>query len=465
MGIDRTAAWVILLGLSFEGGCSSNSSPAPSRDASATAETDALPATDGTATEVTATDGAPSGDAGSTDATSGSGDASTEDAPSSVCANARPQLTDAQAGSYTVLSYLAQAGSLLSGLTTDNWDPTAGLGDVTTFVPSYVVSADGGAYTTVQAAVTAAVSSDAGSNRVYIQVSPGTYRETVCVPSGAPPITLYGSGTDPTQTVIVYSNYNGEAHDAGAAVNSCTANAQATYGTAGSATFAAFANDFQAINLTFSNDVSNATLATTTGTQAVALMTEADKIVLQNVQVLGHQDTLYVETPNMDTVVRAYVKNAYITGDVDFVFGGATAVFDGCQMQFVSDRKASGDVISPDTDSRNSFGFLVNGGSFTADANTATGAVGLGRAWDRSCVDIPTYLNTCVASNDYPNGQAVVRGSALSAQIAANPWQAAATTKRPFCDAPLACPVDGGVETCPANRLYEYQNTGAGSVP
>lgn len=464
MKLDAIATRVVLGALLLQAACSSNSPTQSSNDAS-------VAGNGGPSADAAATDsGSP--DAVAADVSTGTGPAdgsapqdgsAPEDAPS-TCANLRPQLTDAEAGNYTILSYLAQAGNVTQGLITDNWDPTAGLPAVTTFVPSYVVSSDGGAYTSVQAAVSAAVA-DGGTSRVYIQVSPGTYRETVCVPSGAPPITLYGSGTDPTQTVIVYANYNGEAHDAGAAVNPCTANGQATYGTAGSATFAAFATDFQAENLTFSNDVSVATLSTTTGTQAVALMTEADKIVLQNVRVLGHQDTLYVETPNADTVVRAYVKDATISGDVDFVFGGATAVFDGCQMEFVSDRKASGDVLSPDTDSKNAFGFLVTGGSFTADSTTGSGVVGLGRAWDRSCVDIPTYLNTCVASGDYPNGQAVVTDCALGAQIAADPWQVAATTKRPFCDTPLACPVDGGVEICPANRLYEYQNTGTGSVP
>jgi len=381
-----------------------------------------------------------------------------------VCADLRPQLTDAEAAGYTIQQYLAQAGSLIQGPTTDDWDPTGGLGDAAAFVPAYVVSADGGTYTSVQAAIDAAVAA-ADGGRIYIEVAPGTYRETVCVPTNAPPITLYGAQSDPTQTVIVYSNYNGEAHDAGAAVNTCTSNGEATYGTAGSATFAAFADGFQAANLTFSNDVSLTTLAATTGTQAVALMTEADKIVLQNVQVLGHQDTLYVETPSADTVVRAYVKDSYISGDVDFVFGGATAVFDGCQMQFVSDRKSNGDVLSPDTDSRNPYGFLTIGGSFTADSNTAAGVVGLGRAWDRSCVSVAYYLSTCVASGDYPNGQAIVTGCALGSQIASDPWQAAATTGRPFCDEPLACPVDGGIETCPANRLYEYENTGPGSAP
>jgi pectinesterase len=181
------------------------------------------------------------------------------------------------------------------------------------------------------------------------------------------------------------------------------------------------------------------------------------------VRVLGHQDTLYTETTSLGTVVRAYVKGSYIEGDVDFIFGGATLVLDTCQIQFVNDRRDTGDILSPDTGNLNANGFLVINGNFTADANTTPGAVGLGRAWDRSCVDVPTYVSTCVASGNYPNGQAVVRQSTLGAQIGTDPWQAAATTKRGFCDTAWACEGEDA-SACPGNRLYEYQNTGPGSA-
>jgi pectinesterase len=381
-----------------------------------------------------------------------------------VCPGNRPQLTDAQATRDTTLQYLAQFGIVSSGLQTDNWDPTAGVGDVTTFVPTYTVASSGGTPTTVQAAIDAAVA-QGGTERVYILISPGTYREVDCVPASAPPITLYSTSSDATQTVIVFDNYNGEAKAAGAAANPCTPNATATtFGTAGSATFTSLASGFQAKNITFSNDVTPATLGTTTGTQAVALMTEADRVILDNVRVLGHQDTLYTETTSLGTVARAYVKGSYIAGDVDFIFGGATLVLDTCQIQFVNDRRATGDILSPDTGSLNSNGFLVVDGNFTADANTTPGAVGLGRAWDRSCVDVPTYVSSCVASGNYPNGQAVVRQSMLGAHIAAAPWEAAATTKRGFCDTAWAC-LGEDAGACPGNRLYEYQNAGPGSAP
>jgi pectinesterase len=381
-----------------------------------------------------------------------------------TCPVTRPQLSDAEGAQATTLDYLAQYGIVSVGLTSDNWDPTGGVGDVTTFTPTFTVTPSGGSYTTVQAAIDAAVA-NGGKGPIYILVSPGTYREVVCVPSNAPPITLYSTNPDASQTVIVYDNYNGEAKEGGAAANPCTPNAsQATYGTAGSATFSAFAPGFAAKNITFSNDVTSSMLGSTTGTQAVALMTEADKVVLDNVRVLGHQDTLYMEAPTAGTVVRSYIKNSYIAGDVDFIFGGATVVLDTCEIHFVNDRRANGQVLSPSTISLNPHGFLVTNSTFTADANTATGVVGLGRAWDRGCVDVPTYLSSCVPTGDYPNGQAVVESSTLGAHIAASPWFAAATTKRGFCDTTWAC-LGADAAACPANRLYEYKNTGPGAAP
>ena len=79
----------------------------------------------------------------------------------------RPLLTSTEAAGFTVLKYLSQAGSVTSP-TVDNWNPTAGLGSVTSWTPKYTVAASGGTHTTVQAAINAAT----GSSRVYIKVMP-----------------------------------------------------------------------------------------------------------------------------------------------------------------------------------------------------------------------------------------------------------------------------------------------------
>ena len=366
----------------------------------------------------------------------------------------RPQLDVAAAAQYDVLEYLASAGSLATGLLRDDWDPTAGVGDVATFNADFRVAATGGTHTTVQAAITAAVTAG-GTARRYIEVAAGTYREVVCVPGGAPPLTLYSTNADASQTVIVFDNYSGKPKAAGVSANPCNANLNGTsFGTGGSATFGAFAAEFQAKNLSFVNDTDESTAASTS-VQAVALIAQGDHQIYENVRVLGNQDSLFVKTPDVTSVMRAYFKGCFVEGDTDFIFGRATFVLDGCTIRSLTSRTAGGVVVAPSTDSRNPFGILITRSTFIADAMAAASSTSLGRAWDESQVDVPTYTAN-VQTGVFPNGQAVVRDSTLGAHIqATTPWRAAATTSRAYSS------VAGAV---PANRFYEFGNTGPGAA-
>jgi pectinesterase len=395
----------------------------------------------------------------------------------------RPQLATTDAARFTILSYLAQTGSVATP-TPDPWDPTAG---VMTVAPDFIVdatgasNADGGMFTTVQSALDAAIARG-GTTRISIQVMPGTYREVVCVRTG-PPITLFSAETDAgTFPTIVFGNLAGTAPpEAGAPPLCFGGTLGATFGTDNSATFGVAGANFQAKNLIISNDGDVATLtgAVAGQTQGVALHTRGDKALFENVRLLGHQDTLEVKTGNVGTITRSYFKNSYIAGDVDFVFGRGTAVFDHCEMHIVTGRPATvgtmnngaprvtGNVIAPSTNAPNAFGFLVIGGSFTADANATANGSTLGRAYDEGVAvgDAGTILNAyanLASSGTYPNGQAVIRETTVAGHInATTPWASAATTTRPYTS--TGGVADNGSPT-PANRLYEYANTGAGAA-
>jgi pectinesterase len=342
-------------------------------------------------------------------------------------------LTDEAAACYTIQRYLAQAGTIGS-LVTDNWDPSAGLPAASTYTPTYTVAADGsGTHTSVQAAITDA-NSAAGTDRVYILVKPGTYRELVCV-RGTVPITLYGVDEDATQVTIAFDNYNSKTVDS-AQTNACAAPSGATYGTSGSTTFFVSSPGFHAQNLTIANDFVEGTL--TSGVQAVAITTTGDQLVFQNVRVLGNQDTLQVKSGSGTVVARSYFKNSYIEGDTDFIFGRGTAVFDGCTITYVSTRKNNSTHLAPSTEASNPYGMLIINSTMVGDAAMPTGTAFLGRAWDES-------------SAAAPNGQAVIRNTQISDHIrVAGPWTAAATSNRAF--------------NPDTNRLFEYQNTGTGAA-
>lgn len=346
----------------------------------------------------------------------------------------RPQLTADDAQNYTVLKYLAQAGTI-GAMVPDHWDPTAGLGDVSALAPTFTVGPKG-THTTVQAAIDAAAAMG-GTARLYILVQPGTYRELVCVRTPVP-ITLYGADSDASKVVIVYDNYSAKPNDS--VGNPCKPPTQgtATYGTSSSATFIVYARDFQAKNLTISNDY-----ADNPTSQAVALLTSTDKIVLENVRLLGNQDTFYVTSGGPTLVTRLYMKDSYVEGDTDFVFGRGTAVLDGVTLHSLA-TKTGGTPLAPSTAPGNPYGFLVINGNFTAATGLADDSTYLGRAWDEGA-------GSGYVSGSSPNGQALVRDSMIGAHIRTNdPWTNAATTKRPY--------------STTGNRLYEYDNTGPGAA-
>lgn len=365
----------------------------------------------------------------------------------------RPQIDPALAATMGVLEYLAQAGNLVTGLTRDDWDPTAGAGDAGSFVADYVVASSGGTHTSVQAAITAAVTAG-GSQRRFIEVSAGSHREVVCVPSGAPPITLYGTSTDATQTRIVFDNNAGRPKEAGSSANPCNPNLSGTtFGTSGSATLAVMAGEFAALNLSVINDTDEEDADGSV--QAVALLVQGDRTVFDNVRVLGNQGTLLAKSSSVDNVARSYFRNCFIEGDTEFILGRGTLVLDGCTIHSLSERVDDGTVLAASTDARNRFGFLLNGVTFSADEDADESSMRLGRAWDENQDDLDSY-RAAVPSGVYPNGQVLVRNSTLGAHIELEqPWRNASSTSRPYASS---------AGELPANRLFEFANAGPGSA-
>lgn len=362
----------------------------------------------------------------------------------------RPQLSSTSAKDYTVATYMASFGTIGS-LTTDNWDPTAGVEDSRKFAADYKVASDGTAqYRTVQSAINAAVAAG-GVARKYISVKAGTYTELVCVPSSAPPITLYGLDPVSGDTVIAYGNAN-PTPAAGARTNQCVgASISSTIGTLRSSTVAVLASNFQARNLTFENSYVEGTYASS-NQSAVALAISGDKAIFENVSIIGNQDTLYVGAPSITNVIRAYFTDSFIQGDTDFIFGPGTAAFNGCTIQYTATRLGPGAVsfiFAPSTSPGNPYGFLAINSTFNFQGAASNNSIYLGRAWDEGVPGVSGYINGTSA-----NGQVVVRDSTLAGHIRiAAPW-GASTAARPYCS-----------ENCAysANRFSEYNNAGAGS--
>ncbi|MFI0091126.1 pectinesterase family protein [Streptomyces bobili] len=282
------------------------------------------------------------------------------------------------------------------------------------------VAADGsGQYRTVQAAVNAVPANN--PSRVVISVKPGTYRELVKVPSNKPHVTIQGSGASRKDTTIVYNNASGTPKPDGSG----------TYGTGGSATVAVEADDFQARNLTVSNDFDEGAHQDIAG-QAVALRTAADKVFLDGVIVSGDQDTLLVDTASKDKLGRVYMTNSYVVGNVDFIFGRATAVIDKSVITLKKrwNGTSAGYVTAPSTVAGRK-GILIANSTVNGDVSDRT--FYLGRPWH--------------AGGDAAlDPQTTVRNTTLSAAIRTTPW------------------TDMSGFSWKDDRFAEYMNKGAGAA-
>ncbi|MER6110161.1 pectinesterase family protein [Streptomyces hirsutus] len=282
------------------------------------------------------------------------------------------------------------------------------------------VAKDGtGQYTTVQAAVNAVPANN--PSRVLISVKPGTYRETVQVPSNKPHITVQGTGGSRKDTVIVFNNAAGTPKPDGSG----------TYGTSGSATFTVQADDFQARNLTLANDFDERANQSLAGHQAVALRTAADKVLLDGVIVEGDQDTLLLDTAAKDRLGRVKVTNSYVVGNVDFIFGRATALIDRSVITLKKrwDGSSAGYVTAPSTAAGRNGILIANS---TVNGDVADRTFHLGRPWH--------------AGGDASlDPQTTVRDTYLSAAVRTAPW------------------TDMSGFSWKDDRFAEYRNTGPGA--
>ncbi|MYS71404.1 pectin esterase, partial [Streptomyces sp. SID5926] len=225
-----------------------------------------------------------------------------------------------------------------------------------------------GDFTSVQSAVDAA-----GGDGWTLVLAPGTYRETVSVDAGRTGATWIGASGDPRDVVIVYDNAAGTPKPDGSG----------TYGTSGSATTTVRADGFTARALTFANDWLRADRPDWTGTQAVAIKVMGDRSAFHDCRFLGHQDTLYADSRDLSLFARQYYERCYVEGDVDFVFGRATAVYEHCHFRTLVrtdlDAAPYGFVFAPSTAGANPRGYLVIRGRVSSEA--PDGYYKLARPW------------------------------------------------------------------------------------
>ena len=230
-------------------------------------------------------------------------------------------------------------------------------------------------YHTVQEAINSIQYTPSERNPVNISVDKGIYEE--CVTVNKPYINIAGKGKA-EEVVITYDKASGHSDSSKNA------------GTEKSATFSltAEAKGFSAKNITFENNY-NISDTTRKQTQAVAFMSLADKVVLNNCRFVGRQDTLYLKGASKGQSVygsannaRVYLDKCYIEGTVDFVFGDATAYFDNCNL-FMAYSEKGGHFTAPNTTLFN-IGYVFNNCCLSVDkqyTESFKNKIDLGRPW------------------------------------------------------------------------------------
>lgn len=194
-----------------------------------------------------------------------------------------------------------------------------------------VVDASGaGQYKTVQEAINAAPQLSRAGKTWTIYVRAGIYRELVYVQREKRFVSLIGE--DAATTKITYDlNANLLGPDG------------KIIGTFRTPTVYIDTDDFTVENLTLENS------AGPVG-QALALRVDGDRVAFRHCRFLGFQDTILVNRG------RHYFEDCHIAGAVDFIFGGATAWFERCEILCVRD----GYITAASTPDFQPHGFVFN---------------------------------------------------------------------------------------------------------
>jgi pectinesterase len=282
------------------------------------------------------------------------------------------------------------------------------------FVDAAAGDGDARVFRSVQAAIDAAPAQARQPWRV--RIGAGTFFEKLVVDK--PDVHLFGAGR--AQSILSYNAAAGHAGPDGKPL-----------GTWGCASVIVRAPGFRARDLCIENafdyvaEIQHPTLQPIgpNGAQAVALMLDAgcDRTRLDNVQIRGHQDTLFVDAG------RSLLRNCRIDGSVDFVFGAGTCVLEDCEIisRFRPGKERQGFIAAPSTLAAQRYGLVFRACHLRKEAAIAPRSVALGRPW-RPTRNFP----------DGRYGDPAVRGSAtfiecwMDDHIDANAWDAMAYTAR-----------------------------------
>lgn len=232
--------------------------------------------------------------------------------------------------------------------------------------PALVVSKSGrpGSFPTLAAALDRARMLPRAA---HIRVEPGIYEEKLTL--DLPGLHLSGAGP---ATILSFGAAAGLTDPQGR-----------KWGTGRSASITVTAPGVTLAHLTIRNSfdyLDNTRTRAVDGAQAVALSIArgADRTIVRDCVIEGYQDTLYVQEG-----CRAWFTGCTISGNVDFIFGGATALFERCEIRsrFVPGMEIQGFIAAPSTPVEIPAGLIFRNCRLTRETGLPSDSVWLGRPW------------------------------------------------------------------------------------
>lgn len=231
------------------------------------------------------------------------------------------------------------------------------------------------------------------------------------------------------------------------------------WGTAGSATLTITGTDVTISDLTIENDfdyLANDALpagdpAKIGNSQALAVLldTTSDRVLFENVALLGYQDTLFAHGG------RTIVRRSLIAGNVDFIFGDGKLLIEDSELR--TRRRAAADdgafdsfLLAPSTPITQPVGIVVLRSRLTREDGVPDGRIALARPW---------HPTTKFADGRYADpdaiGQAIFVDCWMDAHIHPDHWSSMPGTARDGTKTAIFTPQ--------SSRFWERGSTGPGA--
>lgn len=256
-------------------------------------------------------------------------------------------------------------------------------------------------FTTVSAAIKALPRIQISNDPITIQIYPGVYYEKITLNRNH--VSLIGMGTSNKDVVLTYDDYALKGWDK-----------TTKYGTFRSYTFLLDASHVVLENLTISNTSGDENKVG----QAIALYAEGNQILVNHCRLLGRQDTLFTgPLPEQELQPGGFVgpkqnapringfqhyKNTYICGNIDFIFGSASAYFEQCEIESLShgeSHEVQGYVTAPSTQKGQPYGYVFQDCHFLSK-ECRSHTVYLGRPWREYAKSV--FISCTLGSHIHP---------------------------------------------------------------